>query len=90
MTFYRSVCPPDYPDACGLLVEVKNSKVTKVNGDPQHPYTKGFICAKMRSYPDLIHSPKRILEPLKRNGLKGSGIFTPISWEEALATIASK
>ncbi|BCV21374.1 molybdopterin oxidoreductase family protein [Moorella sp. Hama-1] len=90
MTTHRSVCPLDCPDACGLLLEVNDGRVTGVRGDPEHPYTRGFICAKMRHYGQLIHSPERILTPLKRNGPKGSGLFTPISWEEALETIAGR
>ncbi|MDN5344476.1 MAG: hypothetical protein PWQ18_587 [Clostridia bacterium] len=90
MAIYRSVCPLDCPDTCGLLVEINRGRVQKVSGDPEHPYTRGFICAKMRHYPELIHSRERILTPLKRSGPKGSGLFTPISWMEALATIAGR
>ncbi|SMB90826.1 Anaerobic selenocysteine-containing dehydrogenase [Thermanaeromonas toyohensis ToBE] len=87
---FPSVCPLDCPDTCGLLVEVEGGKVIKVTGDPEHPFTQGFICAKMRHYPLLIHSPERILTPLKRTGPKGSGQFKPISWEEALKEIACR
>ncbi|KYH33151.1 hypothetical protein [Neomoorella mulderi] len=87
MATYRSVCPLDCPDACGLLIEVNDGRVTKVSGDPEHPYTRGYTCAKMRHYPQLIHSPERILTPLKRSGPKGSGLFTPISWTEAPETV---
>ena len=90
VTTHRSVCPLDCPDACGLLLEVSNGQVTGVRGDPEHPYTRGFICAKMRCYGELIHSPERLLAPLKRNGPKGSGLFSPISWAEALETIAER
>ncbi|OIQ61870.1 molybdopterin oxidoreductase family protein [Neomoorella thermoacetica] len=90
MTAYHSVCPFDCPDACGLLVEVNDGRITGVRGDPEHPYTRGFICAKMRYYGKLVHSPERILTPLKRSGPKGSGLFTPISWTEALETIAGR
>ncbi|MGI6286232.1 molybdopterin oxidoreductase family protein [Neomoorella humiferrea] len=90
MATYHSVCPLDCPDACGLLIEVNDGRVTKVSGDPEHPYTRGYTCAKMRHYPELIHSPERVLTPLKRSGPKGSGLFTPISWAEALETIARR
>jgi len=42
----RSVCPYDCPDTCGLLVEVENGKATRVTGDHEHPYTRGFLCPK--------------------------------------------
>jgi len=90
MASYRAVCPLDCPDTCGLRVEINHGRVTKVSGDPEHPYTRGFICAKMRHYPELLYSRERILTPLKRSGPKGSGLFTPISWAEALQTIAGR
>ena len=87
---YRSVCPLDCPDACGLMVRVEGCLVTQVRGDPDHPFTKGFICAKMGHYPDLINSPARILTPLKRTGPKGAGQFAPITWEEAVNEIVTR
>jgi len=86
----RSVCPFDCPDACGLLVEVKNGRALRVQGDPEHPYTRGLLCPKMTRYERTVHSPRRLTVPLRRSGPKGSGAFTSVSWEEALAEIAGR
>ncbi len=86
----RSVCPYDCPDTCGLLVEVQGDTVTGVRGDPEHPVTRGFLCRKMNHYERSINHPDRILHPMKRVGSKGEGAFEQISWDEALATIASR
>lgn len=86
----RSVCPYDCPDACGLLVEVESGKALQVSGDPDHPFTRGFLCSKMQRYERTVHSDRRLLTPLLRNGAKGSGAFVPISWEEAIGRIADK
>jgi len=86
---HRSVCPYDCPDTCGLLVETENGRAVKVSGDPDHPYTRGTLCAKMNRYELTVHSPRRLLTPLARSGPKGSGRFTPVSWDEALERIAS-
>jgi anaerobic selenocysteine-containing dehydrogenase len=86
----RSVCPFDCPDTCGLLVQVQDGKAIAVQGDPEHPYTRGALCPKMLHYERTVHSPQRLTTPLKRSGAKGSGEFTPISWEEAVATIAGR
>ncbi len=84
-----SVCTKDCPDTCGLLVKVEDGKITKVKGDPNHPFTKGFICKKARYFPQHVHNEERILTPLRRNGPKGSGRFEPISWDEALDGIVA-
>ena len=83
----RSACPYDCPDGCGLLLETDGVSIKRVKGDPEHPVTKGFLCRKMNHYERTIHHKDRILTPLKRTGSKGSGLFTPISWEEAIREI---
>ena len=84
----RSVCPYDCPDSCGLLVEVVDGRAVRVSGDPEHPFTRGFLCPKMNRYQDTVHSPLRLTTPLLREGDKGSGRFRPISWDEAMGCIA--
>lgn len=86
----RSVCTKDCPDTCGLLVRVEDGRITAVKGDPDHPITRGFICRKAKYFPEHVHTAERILEPLKRNGPKGSGAFVPITWDEALGEIAGR
>ena len=85
----RSVCPYDCPDACGLLVTVDNGRVTSVAGDPDHPFTRGLLCAKMNHYEQTVHSSRRLTMPLRRIGKKGAGDFEPISWHEAVSLICS-
>jgi anaerobic selenocysteine-containing dehydrogenase len=87
---HRSVCPYDCPDTCGLLVDVEDGRAVRVSGDPDHPYTKGSLCAKMQRYELTVHSERRLLTPLLRTGEKGEGKFVPISWEEAIRTISSR
>ncbi|BEQ13604.1 molybdopterin-containing oxidoreductase family protein [Desulfoferula mesophila] len=85
-----SVCPFDCPDTCGLLVRVKEGRATAVKGDPEHPFTQGFICQKMAQYPARVHHPQRITKPLLRVGPKGEGRFKEIGWDQALALAAAK
>ena len=86
----RSTCPYDCPDACGLLVEVEGGRAVSVRGDPEHPYSRGTLCAKMTRYERTVHSPDRLLHPLVREGAKGEGRFRRASWEEALALVADR
>jgi len=72
------------------LVTIEDERIVKVDGSHLNPLTKGYICAKVRRYPELIYSDARILHPLKRVASKGEGRFEGISWDEALTTIATK
>ena len=89
MEIVRSVCPYDCPDTCGLLVYVEDNRVVKVKGDPEHPFTRGTLCPKMAHYERTVHSERRLTTPLKRTGAKGSGKFTPVSWDEAIEQISA-
>lgn len=91
MKEYKSVCPYDCPDACGLIVTVDNNRIVKVRGNREHAFTRGALCPKMTHYEKIIHSPKRLTTPLKRVGKKGIGPseYMPISWDEALDAIAN-
>ncbi|BAL83397.1 putative formate dehydrogenase alpha subunit [Selenomonas ruminantium subsp. lactilytica TAM6421] len=90
MDINKSACPYDCPDCCGLLITTENGRAIKVEGDPAHPFTRGTLCPKMAHYERTVHSPKRLLTPLKRVGAKGAGKFVPISWQEAVDEIASR
>lgn len=85
-----SVCPHDCPSCCRLLVTVEDGRLTSVTGDPAHPFTQGVICGKVRAYAERVHSPLRVLTPLRRTGPKGRGAFTRVSWDEAIDEIAGR
>jgi len=108
----HAVCSHDCPDSCGVLVTVETQRhadgavterATKIQGDPAHPVTQGFLCAKVAKYLDRVYSPDRLLYPMRRKpsapkgpaaygGVKGreSEAFERISWDEALQHIADK
>jgi anaerobic selenocysteine-containing dehydrogenase len=84
----KNVCPLDCPDACGMVVTVRDGAAVELKGDPDHPFTRGFLCRKMARYLDRVYSERRLTHPMKRVGAKGEGRFERISWDEALETIA--
>jgi len=86
----RTVCAHDCPDACSVLVTVEAGRVVRTVGDPQHPFTRGFLCGKVNRYAERVHSPERLLTPLRRVGAKGESQFAPIAWDEALDEIVSR
>jgi anaerobic selenocysteine-containing dehydrogenase len=86
----RGACPLDCPDTCSWLVTVKNGRVVRLRGDPDHPYTRGVLCNKVNGYIEYAGSAERLLYPLRRVGPKRSGEFVRISWDEALGEIADR
>ena len=89
-TVVRGACPHDCPDTCALLTTVENGRALKVQGNPAHAMTDGVLCTKVARYTERTYHPERVLTPLKRTGPKGASQFTPIGWDEALDTIATR
>ena len=75
---------------CGVLVHVKDGRITKIEGDPDFPINHGVMCSRGLAFKQLVYHPDRVMYPLKRSGKKGEGKWQRISWDEALDTIAIK
>jgi len=73
-----------------MLVSVEGGRATAVRGDPDHPFTRGALCAKVNDYVDRVYSAERVLHPMRRSGPKGSGKFERITWGAALDEIAGR
>jgi anaerobic selenocysteine-containing dehydrogenase len=99
----HAACPHDCPDACGVLITVQDGRATRIQGDPKHPMTRGFLCAKVAKYLDRVYAPDRVLYPMRRVGPKGIDavkagegarstpeLWQRISWDEALEEIAGR
>jgi anaerobic selenocysteine-containing dehydrogenase len=101
MKVVHAVCSHDCPDSCGVLVTVDQAtgRAVKMQGDPSHPVTRGFLCGKVAKYLDRVYSPDRLLYPMRRRAGVPKGpltqgheaeAFERISWNEALDEIAAK
>jgi anaerobic selenocysteine-containing dehydrogenase len=86
----RGACGHDCPDTCSWVVEVRDGMAERLSGDPSHPFTRGTLCAKVNHYLERVYHRDRVLHPLRRSGRKGEGRFVRVSWDEALADIASR
>jgi anaerobic selenocysteine-containing dehydrogenase len=85
-----TACPLDCPDSCSLDVTVENGRIIKIDGSDANPATRDFICAKVRRFTDRVYGEDRLLYPAIRKGAKGQGVFTRVSWDEALDHIADR
>ncbi len=73
---------------CAVYAFVKDGKFLRVAGMKEAPSNRGGLCCKAHAAPQWVYSGDRLTTPLKRVGEKGEGRFVPISWDEALKTIA--
>jgi anaerobic selenocysteine-containing dehydrogenase len=74
----------------GGLAFIKNGRVKKLEGNPNHVSTRGLLCAKGNSGISHLYDPDKILYPLKRVGKRGEGRWKRISWDEAIGEVAGK
>ena len=75
---------------CGILASVAHGKVLRVEGNPDHPMTKGRLCARGNAGTSLLYDKDRLKYPLMRVGKRGEGQFKRVSWDEALDFLAEK
>lgn len=74
---------------CGVLAKIKDGRVVKLDGNPEHPHSRGKLCPRGQSGLMNTYDPDRVLTPLIRVGKRGEGLFRQASWEEALDIVAS-
>jgi len=86
----RTACPLDCPDSCTVDVTVEQGRVVGIDGGDENPVTRNFICGKVRRFPERLYGEDRLLYPAMREGAKGGGSFTRVTWGEALDHIAAR
>jgi anaerobic selenocysteine-containing dehydrogenase len=72
--------------ACGVIAQIEDGKVIKVEGDPDSPISRGTMCTKGLAVTQLAYHPDRIIHPMK----KVNGKWEQFTWDEALETISNK
>jgi len=72
---------------CGIMVTTKNGRIWKVKGHPDHPMSKGTICARGHGYATIAYSPDRLTQPFKKGQ---DGKLMPITWDQAYQEIGQK
>ncbi len=77
---------------CGLVAyfDKETGDIAKIEGNPNHPGSRGRNCAKGPATLNQVYDPERIMYPMKRKGARGSGQWERISWETALTEIGGR
>lgn len=79
---YCRICEPN----CGLLATVEDGKLVRIEGDKEHPISKGYICERGKATLDIHNDPDRIKYPYKRAGDK----WERVTWDEAIKDIGRR
>ncbi len=81
---------PGCHGGCGVLAHIEDGKLIKIEGDPDHPWNQGRLCARCLAMTQYVDHPDRLTRPLKRVGERGEGKWQEISWDEAFDLIEKK
>jgi anaerobic selenocysteine-containing dehydrogenase len=81
---------PGCHGGCGVLAHIKDNKLVKLEGDPDHPWNQGRLCARALAMTQYMENPKRLRRPMKRVGERGEGKWEEISWDQAFDLIETR
>ncbi len=81
---------PGCHGGCGVFLYVKDGKLERIEGDPDHPYNQGSLCPRALALKEYIYHPQRLTHPMRRVGKRGENNWEKISWDEAYDFIESR
>ena len=81
---------PGCHGGCGVLAYVKDGRLVKIEGDPDHPWNQGRLCPRCLALTQYLYHTDRLRHPLRRVGERGQGKWQRISWDEAFDLIEKK
>ncbi|MFK4763733.1 molybdopterin-dependent oxidoreductase [Desulfobaculum sp. SPO524] len=81
-----TACTLDCPDTCSLVAQRDEDGAIRLRGNPDHPFTRGFMCSKTQRFGERLTHGERITQPLVREG----GNYWPVTWDEVFSLIARR
>src|SRR5581483_11904123 len=84
-TYYASTCR-ECAAGCGIIVETRDGRAIKVEGNPAHPVNRGALCARGQASLQGLYNPDRYATPMKRQG----DALVPTTWDDAIATLSAR
>ncbi|HWE41091.1 MAG TPA: molybdopterin-dependent oxidoreductase [Gemmatimonadaceae bacterium] len=84
-TYYATTCR-ECSAACGVIAETRDGRAIKLEGNPEHPLSRGAICARGQAALQGLYNPDRFRGPMIRK----NGKLEPVKWQEALQLFSQK
>ena len=84
-TYYATTCR-ECAAGCGVIAETRDGRVTKLEGNPEHPLNRGALCARGQSAVQGLYNPDRLRGPMVKEG----GVWKPIDWDRALTLLSQR
>jgi anaerobic selenocysteine-containing dehydrogenase len=87
--WYASACRL-CPAGCGIVVRTVNGRAKKIEGNPAHPLNHGKLCALGQAGLQELYHPDRLRNAVTQSGGRGSRLFEPLYWDDALETLLGR
>jgi Fe-S-cluster-containing dehydrogenase component len=84
-TYYATTCR-ECAASCGVIAETRDGRVTKLEGNPEHPLNRGALCARGQSALQGLYNPDRLRGPMVKEG----GAWKAIAWDAALTLLSQR
>lgn len=85
-TWYNTLCRM-CPAGCGISVRVREGLARKIEGNPNHPVSRGGTCALGQAGLNALYNPDRLQQPMRADG---EGGFLPASWDEGFEDLSTR
>jgi anaerobic selenocysteine-containing dehydrogenase len=80
----KTLCNRDCPDVCQILVHLEGDRAVRLQGDPEHPITRGFLCPRTNKFLSLQYGKERLTTPLLRKGGGLEAVGRWFAWDWSL------
>ena len=84
-TYYATTCR-ECAASCGVIAETRDGRVTKLEGNREHPLNRGALCARGQSALQGLYNPDRLRGPMVKEG----GAWKPTTWDNAITLVSQK
>ena len=83
-TYYATTCR-ECAASCGIIAETRDGRAIKLEGNPDHPLSRGALCARGQSALQGLYNPDRFRTPM----VNENGAWKAITWDDAITRLSN-